>query len=129
MGTTGFGHIDLRVRNLAEALPLYSALMPTLGFSGERTGQGWHTFVGSGTQPGQQALPMAEDKQHAPNANRIAFCVDSRSAVDHLASITKAAGASIESGPRGCTEYWPTYYAFFFEDACGNKLEVCHLLD
>lgn len=28
--------------------------------------------------------------------------------------------------PHACTEYTQTYYATFFEDAEGNKLEVCY---
>lgn len=129
MSPSGFGHIDLRLRNLAADIPLYSALMPALGFTTERQGAGWHTFARTEAQPGQQFLPICEDPEHVPNANRIAFCVESREEVEHVAAIVRDAGAAIESGPRDCPEYWPTYYAVFFEDNCGNKLEVYHLLD
>jgi hypothetical protein len=30
------------------------------------------------------------------------------------------------SGPRACPEYSPTYYAVFFADTSGNKLEIYH---
>ncbi len=129
MSITGIGHIDLRVRSLAEALPLYSVMMPALGFTTQREGPGWTTFAQTKPQPGQQFLPMVEDPDHNPNANRIAFCVESREEVERLAELVGQAGATIESGPRDCPEYWPTYYAVFFEDTCGNKLEVYHLLD
>ena len=35
------------------------------------------------------------------------------------------AGAANLSGPRDCPEYSATYYAAFFEDPCGNALEIC----
>jgi len=124
-----FGHVDLRVRSLERTLPLYAALMPELGLSGERSGEGWHTYVGEGPQPGKAFLPIQEAPDHVPNANRLAFWVATREEVDRLAEVARGAGARIESGPRDCPEYSATYYAVFFEDADGNKLEVYHLLD
>ena len=129
MSQNSFGHIDLRVRDLAKALPLYAALMPELGFGGERVGAGWKTFVGDGELLGRPFLPIQEDPKHVPNANRIAFWVSSREEVERLARIVQEAGAMIESGPRDCPEYSPTYYAVFFEDASGNKLEVYYRVD
>jgi hypothetical protein len=45
--------------------------------------------------------------------------------VDRLAGVAQEAGARNMSGPRACPEYNPTYYAAFFDDPCGNKLEIC----
>lgn len=129
MARNSFGHIDLRVRDLEAALPLYAALMPELGMPGERVGEGWKTFVGERPQPGKPFLPIQEDREHVANANRIAFWVDSREEVERLAALIASVGAKIESGPRDCPEYSATYYAVFFEDASGNKLEIYHLLD
>jgi len=119
-----FGHIDLRVLDLPAALPLYDALMPELGLTGVRIGEGWKTFVGEREQPGNAFLPIQEDPRHVPNANRMAFWVESREEVERLARLVTAVGATVESGPRECPEYSATYYAVFFEDASGNKLEV-----
>lgn len=124
-----FGHIDLRVRDLAAALPLYEALMPELGLTGVRAGEGWKTFVGESQQPGNAFLPIQEDPRHVPNANRMAFWVASREEVERLARVVAAAGATMESGPRECPEYSASYYAVFFADASGNELEVYFRLE
>jgi len=41
-----------------------------------------------------------------------------------LADVVRHAGGRNIEGP-GCDE-GPGYYAVFFEDPCGNRLEVCH---
>ncbi len=38
--------------------------------------------------------------------------------------VRQAGGQNLE-GPEICAEYSPGYYAFFFEDPDGNKLEIC----
>ena len=42
--------------------------------------------------------------------------------VDRVAEVVRRAGGK---GPEVCVEYTPHYYAFFFEDPDGNKLEIC----
>jgi catechol 2,3-dioxygenase-like lactoylglutathione lyase family enzyme len=121
-----FGHIDLRVSDMAEALPLYSALLPALGFSHEYHGETWKVWAAEGTLPSAACFAVTEDRDHVRNANRIAFWAASRDEVDSLAAIAREAGAVVESGPRNCPEYSQGYYAFFFEDPCGNRLEVVY---
>lgn len=123
------GHFDLRVTSLSEALHLYSRMMPALGYNSQRKGDGWHSFVRDGELPARSFLPLIEDPAHQPNGNRLAFWVSSRGEVERLAEIVKQTGARTESGPRDCPEYASTYYALFFEDPCGNKLEIYHLVD
>ena len=50
----------------------------------------------------------------------------SRAEVDRLAEIARASGATAFEPPHVCEEYTPFYYATFFEDADGNKLEICY---
>ena len=52
--------------------------------------------------------------------------MESREAVDERAAWLAERGAEIESGP---AEYWylPGYYAVFFYDPDGIKLELVHL--
>jgi len=45
--------------------------------------------------------------------------------VNRLAAIARSAGARAMSGPRACPEYSSTYYAAFFNDPSGNRLEIC----
>ena len=66
-----------------------------------------------------------KDANHQPNGNRIAFWADSREGVDRIAEVVRRAGGRNLEDPEICQEYSPGYYAFFFEDPDGNKLEVC----
>src|SRR5581483_6152258 len=72
-----FGHVDLRVRSLAEALPFYDALLPALGFVHRYHGDEWKVW-GCGTDadlPGVAYFGITESADHVPNENRIAFWV------------------------------------------------------
>ncbi|HEV2097130.1 MAG TPA: VOC family protein, partial [Chthoniobacterales bacterium] len=60
-----------------------------------------------------------------PNGTRIAFWAETRAQVDRVAEVVRAAGGLHLEGPELYVDYTPGYYAFFFEDPSGNKLEVC----
>ena len=55
-----------------------------------------------------------------------AFEVESRAVVDERAEWLRARGAEIESGPEEY-DYRPGYYAVFFYDPDGIKLELLHV--
>jgi len=126
MGRNPFGHVDLRVADLAEALPLYRALLPALGFARTFHDDTWKVFAADGELPGAPFFSITEDRDHVANANRIAFWAETRADVDRIGALLRGLGADIESGPRDCPEYRGRYYAVFFRDACGNRLEVVH---
>ena len=97
-----FGHIDLRVSDMEEALPFYAALLPALGFVHEYHGETWKGWAAEGSLPSAAYFAITEDRGHMPNENRIAFWAESRDEVDRVAAIARAAGAQVESGPREC---------------------------
>jgi predicted lactoylglutathione lyase len=68
---------------------------------------------------------FTQSKEHQPNENRIAFWTESREEVDRLAEVVRKAGGSNLEGPMLCREYTPGYFAAFFDDPSGNKLEIC----
>ena len=119
-----FGHIDLRVASMAHALPFYAALMPVLGFATESHDERWKCFDADGVPPDQAFVAITESPGHIANENRIAFWAPGRDDVDRVAGILRDGGAHIESGPRACPEYSESYYAVFFRDPSGNRLEV-----
>jgi predicted lactoylglutathione lyase len=121
-----FQHIDLRVSDMQIAYPFYAAVLPALGFPTEDSGERFRCFVGPGEAPFKPWFGFTEDRDHRPNTNRIAFSAASRAEVDRAAETAREAGALSISGPRPCPEYSPSYYAVFFEDPCGNCLEVCY---
>jgi catechol 2,3-dioxygenase-like lactoylglutathione lyase family enzyme len=117
-----FGHIDLRVRDLDEAVAFYDRLLPELGFTRRFHGELWKTWATADPLPATAAFALTHDADHRPNANRIAFWVGSREEVDRLARVAGEAGATL-SGPKPM-RYSPGYYAVFFADPSGNELEV-----
>ena len=126
MGTNPIGHIDLRVRDLKSAISFYDELLPAVGYDRTDHGSEWKIWAAGDVPLGAPWVAMIEDAEHRANANRIAFWVDSRTAVDSVGRLLREIGATIESGPRQCDEYSDAYYAVFFEDPSGNKLEVVH---
>jgi catechol 2,3-dioxygenase-like lactoylglutathione lyase family enzyme len=73
--------------------------------------------------PATAYFGVTEAPGHVANENRIAFWVESRDEVDRLAEVARAGGAADLSGPKPMP-YAPGYYAVFFADPSGNRLEV-----
>jgi catechol 2,3-dioxygenase-like lactoylglutathione lyase family enzyme len=118
-----FGHIDLRVSSLAEALSFYEALLPALGFVGRYDGEQWEAFTTELELPGAVLFAVTESPGHVPNENRIAFWVQDAAEVDRIAAVLEEAGALEVSGPKRMP-FGPDYYSVFFADPCGNRFEV-----
>lgn len=118
-----FGHIDLRVSELASALPFYDELLPALGFTERHHGEQWKVWTTADPLPATAYFAITEEAAHVANANRIAFSVESAADVDRVAEVARKAGATELSGPKPMP-YGPGYYAAFFADPSGNRLEV-----
>lgn len=120
-----FDHVDMRVQDLQAVRPLYDALLPAMGYSeinADEESAGYHIPGDStGTQP---FIWFVQSADHWPGATRIAFAASSRAEVDRLSAIARSAGAMAFEEPQLITEYGPYYYAAFFEDAEGNRLEI-----
>jgi catechol 2,3-dioxygenase-like lactoylglutathione lyase family enzyme len=125
MSTRLFDHIDLRVKNRESAQRFYSKILPAIGFRVDKSGEKWGLFEADGSIA-VAFFGFTEEADHQPNGNRIAFWAPSREGVDKVAEVLRDAGATNIEGPEVCVEYSPGYYAVFFEDPDGNKLEVCH---
>jgi catechol 2,3-dioxygenase-like lactoylglutathione lyase family enzyme len=119
-----FDHVDLRVADLKKAGPFYRAILPVLGFSIRVDLEGWLQFEAPGDGP-CEFFGIIEDPSHRPNANRIAFWAESIAKVDEISGILTGIGALNVEGPGFESDY---YYAVYFNDPCGNPLEVCHRL-
>jgi catechol 2,3-dioxygenase-like lactoylglutathione lyase family enzyme len=134
MKTRCFDHIDLRVKDMEVARKFYAKFLPQLGFvrerhepspDRERLGEDFHTFYSAGGDKPSEFFGFTLDKNHQPNGTRIAFWADTREEVDRLAELVREGGGKMLEGPEVCVDYSPGYYAFFFEDPDGNKLEIC----
>ena len=118
-----FDHIDLRVPRLAEVAAFYESLLPALGFARRKNVvEGWLEFEAEGEQVAE-FFGITESAAHVINENRIAFWAETPADVDRVAGVAARAGARNIEGPM---DYASGYYVVFFEDPCGNRLEVCH---
>lgn len=128
----GIHHVFITVNDLARSRPFYAALMPRLGYPAlwEYPGEsvGWLGAAGSFWI--KQAAPQYVGERFAKDRVglcEIAFRADSRDEVDALARDIVDFGGTILDAPRDYPEYVPGYYAVFFADPDGIKLELVHL--
>jgi catechol 2,3-dioxygenase-like lactoylglutathione lyase family enzyme len=119
-----FDHIDLRVKDMVAAQRFYGQLLPALGFSVASGDHELRTYQCPGEGP-EEFFCFEEGTDHRPYETRIAFWAESRAEVDRLTEIVRRAGGLQLEGPEVWLEYSPGYYAVFFEDPSGNKLEIC----
>jgi catechol 2,3-dioxygenase-like lactoylglutathione lyase family enzyme len=117
-------HLRLSVRDVTASHRLYDPLMRCLGFDPvgrEDDGVAW----GKGRQ-WLILTPASTTGTHdaaAPGLHHIAFPATDRAVVEQAHAIAVAAGAEVLDPPREF-DYEPGYYATFFRDPDGFKLEV-----
>ena len=93
---------------------------------GERGETIWYLW-GPGSSIGlREAQTEGGYDRYRVGLHHLALEASSRGVVDERSDWLEAQGAEIESGPE---EYWymPGYYAVFFFDPDGIKLEVVHV--
>ena len=116
-------HIDLRVPSVEKARAFYDRFLPAVGFTVRQdVPAGWTSYNGPGDP--SEFFGFIESPHHVPNENRVAFWAESPAAVDAFVPLLGELGARNIEGP-GYDE-GPGYYAIFFEDPFGNRLEICH---
>jgi glyoxylase I family protein len=119
-----FNHVDVVVASLDRSLRFYRELLRRLGHDGEGTiagerGERVH-YLDGGLGLRERQSDGAVDR-YALGLHHLAFDAPSRAVVDAVAEWA----TDIESGP-GEYDYAPGYYAVFFYDPDGLKLEVVH---
>jgi glyoxylase I family protein len=136
MRSSGVHHVDLVVSSIERSLPFYRDLLGPLGWhrisevEGERGETIWY-FGGPGTSIGLRAAqadtPGGFDRYRL-GLHHLAFEAYSRSQVDERAEWLRDQDVEIESEPQEYM-YIPGYYAVFFYDPDGLKLEIVHIPD
>ena len=134
MRSTGIHHVDLVVSSIERSLPFYRDLLGPLGWHGVSEVQGergetiWYLW-GPGSSVGMRQAQTEEGlpfDRYRVGLHHLAFEAPSRCAVNERAAWLRDQQAELESGPE---EYWysPGYYAVFFYDPDGLKLEIVHI--
>ena len=127
-------HVDLVVSSIERSLPFYRDLLAPLGFhrigevEGERGETIWYLSGAASAIGLREAQTQSEGPydRYRVGLHHLAFEAHSRGAVHERADWLRAQGAEIESGPEEYA-YLPGYYAVFFYDPDGMKLEIVHI--
>jgi len=136
-------HIDLSISDPDRSIPFYAAFFGALGFhrfapddpdfAGERPRRAaWFLEYPGGGFFGVEVRPAHRDTpadRYAPGLHHLAFHARSRDAVDDVHRRVAAAGGTVLDPPAdysGHPAYSEGYYAVFFADPDGVKLEVVH---
>ncbi len=150
MPTTGpLTHIDISVGYPERSIPFYAAFLEALGYrraSVDADGwrepdpqrAWWSLPYGNGASFGIEVRPAREESRdrkydrYEPGPHHMAFHADGPKTVDCVHEAMVAAGADVldpptdYSGQRG---YSNGYYAAFYADPDGVKLEVVYIPD
>lgn len=126
-------HIDLTVSDLARSRAFYEAVLGFLGYrrsadhdngsDWDRIGEPFHS-IGILKAQGEGAARTHD--RTSPGLHHLAWTSDSREGVDRLHALLREIGATILDVPADYPRYGPTYYAVFFADPDGLKLEYVY---
>jgi catechol 2,3-dioxygenase-like lactoylglutathione lyase family enzyme len=128
----GVHHVDLVVSSIERSLPFYRDLLAPLGYhritevEGERGETIWYLGGPDVALGLREAQTDGEHDRYRVGIHHVAFEAWSRGLVDERAAWLADNGAEIESPPQEYG-YLPGYYAVFFYDPDGIKLEIVHL--
>jgi catechol 2,3-dioxygenase-like lactoylglutathione lyase family enzyme len=124
----GIDHVYLAVRDLARSKRFYDGVMRVLGYAQAESAIGGDPHVhyynrqfGFSLRPARSGTPAHDP--YAPGLHHFCFRVVDERAVDRACAELRAIGVAA-TDPRLYPEYSPDYYATFFEDPDGIRLEI-----
>jgi len=128
----GVHHIDLTVRDAHASRPFYESV---LGFMGYRLSTEYpigydfdlvdaHVgFCSIGIRSASGPNATREHDRYTSGLHHIAWTAASRADVDAMHAHLQSIGATVTDPPADYPQYGPGYYAVFFSDPDGLKLE------
>ncbi len=129
----GVEHIDVTVNDLARSAIFYNKAMPALGFrrliedddDGHdiRWGNAHITFALRQAHPAERGAAF---NRYRVGLHHLAFKAKSRDAIDEFHRVLIRENLPILDAPAEYPQYGPNYYAVFFADPDGMKLELVH---
>jgi catechol 2,3-dioxygenase-like lactoylglutathione lyase family enzyme len=128
-------HIDLTVKDPQASRAFYEAVLGHMGYALSddypygfdmdlRRPDGFFASIGIIKAKGDHADRIHD--RFSPGLHHIAWAAESRADVDALYEKLLQIGAAILDAPADYPQYGPTYYAVFFADPDGLKLEYVH---
>ena len=124
----GIDHVYLAVRDLARSEAWYDRVMAVLGYrkvrseiAGDPHAHYYNRQFGFSLRPARAGT--ADHDPYAPGLHHLCFRVVDERAVDRAAAELRAIGVEATE-PQIYPQYSPDYYATFFTDPDGIRLEV-----
>jgi glyoxylase I family protein len=124
-------HIDITVRDVAASAPFYEPILEFLGYTlVKRKGDivVWDLIAGDQTcgVAIRAAHSMREHDRYTAGLHHLAWRAESRAAVDELYARLRELNITVLDAPADYPQYGEGYYAVFFADPDGLKLEFVH---
>jgi catechol 2,3-dioxygenase-like lactoylglutathione lyase family enzyme len=127
-------HIDLTVSDLAAAKRVYGPVLTFLGYrpvKDDERGCEWDLVdegrgASLGLLPADPALKDYAHRRYAPGLHHLSWRAATRADVDALHDLLVEHGIKVLDPPAAYPQYSGDYYAVFFEDPDGMKLELAH---
>jgi catechol 2,3-dioxygenase-like lactoylglutathione lyase family enzyme len=117
-------HIDITVTDLERSTAFYDRWMPLMGFRRSMNVPEGPVWAGDHSEVGlTSARHGGRHDRYSPGLHHLAFSAPDRTAVDDFHQRLREAGVSVLDAPAEYPEYAPGYYAVFFSDPDGIKLE------
>jgi glyoxylase I family protein len=130
----GVHHIDLTVKDPAASRAFYEAVLGFLGYClADAHPRGFDFdlrsqdgFASIGVMKAEGPGAARTHDRYSPGLHHLAFAAESRTDVDRLHALLLEIGAQVLDAPADYPRYGEGYYAVFFADPDGLKLEFVH---
>ncbi len=132
MSLGSMNHLSLSVSDFTKSEQFYDSILKFMGYEQvEKTADLilWYKPLGAAITI-SPANPTSTNRTHdrySPGLHHFAFGADSREDVDNFYKLLLEMGATILDSPAEYNQYAPSYYAVFFADPDGIKLELVHI--
>jgi catechol 2,3-dioxygenase-like lactoylglutathione lyase family enzyme len=119
-------HLDITVSDLDRSTAFYDRILPLMGFCRSADVPEGPIWAGAGCEIGLVAARSSSHREHdrySPGLHHLAFSAPDRASVDRLRDHLVSLGVRVLDPPADYPQYAPGYYAVFFADPDGIKLE------
>jgi catechol 2,3-dioxygenase-like lactoylglutathione lyase family enzyme len=131
-------HLQITVKSFDEAEKFYDKLMPLLGFEISKKSKGRvdahdfdvieyvHDNITIGINSPRKIFANSDVHRRKPGSlHHLAFRANSVEEINELYPKIESIGANIVESPRYYPQHGEKYYALYFKDMDGIKLEIC----
>lgn len=124
-------HLSLTVRDRDASKPFYDAVLGFMGYTivedTDILTLWWNPQAGAVAIASAKPTSHPTHDRYSPGLHHFAFNADQREQVDALYDRLQTIGATILDPPAEYPQYAPGYYALYFADPDGIKLELVHM--